>query len=509
MRPREQGQRDATSRTLLSIGAVQVLVMLVALVRSKVLSTLLGPASFGVVSTIDQTVLTLVSLGALSLPFTALKFMARGHSESPDAFRESYASFFRTLTMLAALTVAVVLLLLRFRPGTFGQDMAPYRTALAIATLGVPAAMLNVLFVNTLAAAQAPATSAITGLLVTGGLALGAIVGEVANGIEGLYAGTIAAGVVTTTGTLLVLRRRLGLRPAGPAVSLVRELRRNPEIVSYSVLIYGAMAAYSLAMLATRYFVFSGLGAVQAGLLQALLSLALTVGAVMAPMSNLFLTPLVNRSIPMDRKVAAADDFAAKMAVLLLCAALPIVLFPTCVIGALYSNRFAAAGRVLFVFIFWQCLYQIANVYLQLLIGLDDVAFTCAVAGITYGVSAALLPVLLPRLGLGGAGVALAIGIGIGAACAGVRLHRKFGCRPSRAPLARAACTLGAIALAGYVFRDLPGERTAVGVATRLSYAFAAITVMWTLLGPTERALVTASAARLWSGRRRVRPSPS
>jgi len=64
------------SRVLLSIGAIQIVIMLVALIRAKVLSVLLGPAGYGVASTIDQTVLSTMQLAHLSLPFTAMKFMA-------------------------------------------------------------------------------------------------------------------------------------------------------------------------------------------------------------------------------------------------------------------------------------------------------------------------------------------------------------------------------------------------------------------------------------------------
>ena len=74
------------SRVLLSIGVVHVLTMLVGLMRAKSLSVLLGPADFGVLSTVDQAVLSVVQLGALSLPFTAMKYMSQGHSEGPEQF---------------------------------------------------------------------------------------------------------------------------------------------------------------------------------------------------------------------------------------------------------------------------------------------------------------------------------------------------------------------------------------------------------------------------------------
>lgn len=88
------------SRVLFSIGVVQVLIVLVGIGRAKVLSVLLGPAGFGVVSTIDQVALTLVHLGTLSVPFTAMKFMSHSHSDGLKAFQRTYRSFLRILTLL-------------------------------------------------------------------------------------------------------------------------------------------------------------------------------------------------------------------------------------------------------------------------------------------------------------------------------------------------------------------------------------------------------------------------
>lgn len=497
--------RKATLQVLVSIGAVQVLAMVVALLRSKALSLLLGPAGFGVVSTIDQTASTLVILGGISLPFTAMKFMARSHSDGDDAFQRTFASFLRALSVLAVGTVGVVLTILVLRPGTFGADMGSFRVPLAIGVVGVPAAMLNILFINTLASAQRPAASAVLGLLTATSLAVGGVAGQVVGGLPGLYVGTLLAGVVNTFGALVFLHRRLGLALVGRATSLLAELRRSPEIASYSLMLYAAVAAYSLTVLATRYFVLSSLGAAQAGLLQSLVSLGLTLGAVMNPMSNLFLTPLVNRRIGVEQKIAAANDFAGKMAVLLLLAALPLVLFPRLVIVLLYSGKFAPAAGVLFLFIAWQCLYQLVNVYLQLLIGLDDVAWYAVVTCASYACAAGLFPVLVPRLGLPGVALALATAMLVSGFCAVVRLRTKFGCRVAGATAVRAALVLGVVLAAGIVFRDSAGERSLPGIGARVGFAVTAAGVLWTLLGADERTLVTSVVSRALGGRPRMR----
>ncbi|HTK49818.1 MAG TPA: hypothetical protein VL328_17690 [Gemmatimonadaceae bacterium] len=476
------------SRVLLSIGAIQLAIMVVALVRAKVLSVLLGPAGYGVTSTIDQTVLSVMQLAHLSLPFTALKFMARRHSEGHAAFERTFATFFRALAVQGLIAVVVVAALLAWRPTLFGSDLSVYRPYFYIAILGVPAAMLNVLFVNTLASAQRGTSSAMLNMLVLLTLALAAMAGVVVHGIPGLYVATVGAGVFTTIGSIWYLRRALGVRTDAPTLGLRRELHGSPEIVRYAMLIYTAMSAYSLTMLATRYFVFAGLGAVGAGLLQALLGIALTVGAVITPMNGLFFTPYVNRQLDPATKVAAADDFASKITLLLLVAGVAVALFPRITLTVLFSAKFAPGAAALAIFVIWQCLYQMVNVYLQLLIGLDDVAFFAAITCLAYGVAAASFPGLIATFGLGGAAMALSLAMLVALACSLYRLKRRFGATVAPAVLWRGAYCLLAIGVAGRLFSPA-SETTLGGIGMRAIYALAVLAIAALTLSSSERAM--------------------
>jgi O-antigen/teichoic acid export membrane protein len=483
------------SRVLLSIGVIQLAIMLVALLRAKVLSVLLGPAGYGVAATIDQTVLSMMQLAHLSLPFTAMKFMAREHSEGHDAFERTFATFFRALAGQAIVAVAIVAALLLWRPTLFGADLAVYRPYFLVAILGVPAAMLNILFVNTLAAAQRGASSAMLNMLVLLALAAAAIVGVLVNGIAGLYVATVATSVATTIGSIWYLRRSLRVSVIAPTAGLRRELRASPEIVRYAMLIYVAMSVYSLTMLATRYFVFDGLGATGAGLLQALLGIALTVGAVMTPMNGLFFTPYVNRQLPVQTKLAAADDFAGKIALLLLLAGVVVALFPRLVLTLLFSSRFAPAAVALHLFVVWQCLYQIANVYLQLLIGLDDVAFFAVATVLGYAVAALTFPTLIAHFGLGGAALALSVAMVVALAATLYRLRRKHAATVGKLVMARAAFCLAAIYLAGRLF-DPATESTIGGIGARGAYGVLVVVLAALTLSPAERALIASGLAR-------------
>ena len=492
------------SRVLFSIGALQVLIVLVGMGRSKVLSILLGPGGFGVMSTIDQFVLTLVTLGALSLPFTGLKFMSRSHSEGSETFQRTYLSFLRVLTLLVLMAATLAMAALARWPELFGADLVRYRVPFQIAILGVPALALNILFVNTLAAAQRPSAGAGLSLLVTLALALAAIAGANLGDLPGLYVGTALAGVVSTVATLSYLHSSLGLRISGASQSLFQELRHSPEIVSYTVYFYLIMAASSLTFLATRYYVFTRLGEVEAGFLQALFSTALTVGAVLAPLSNLYLTPLVNRRMLAPDKARAAHDFAGKMLILLLLASLPVILFPRLVLTTLFTAEFAVASKALFLFVLWQCVYQMVNVYQQLLIGLDDVPFVSLAACAGFGSAALVLPVLVPRWGLGGAAAALGLGMAVYGLAAATRLRFRFRSAIPMGLLLRTGYVLGAVAVAGLVFGHR-AELTVRGISERAAFAIASLALYWLLLTPEERDFARTGFGVLPS-RQRARP---
>ena len=475
------------SRVLVSIGAIQLLIMFVALVRAKVLSVLLGPSGFGVVSTIDQATQTAMQLAHLSLPFTALKFMSRRHSDGHDPFERTYASFFRGLLGIALVAVLVLEALLWLRPGVFGAELVAYRRYFAIAFLGIPSLMLNVLLINTLAAAQRGATGALTNLVIGVVAATAAIVGVTLGGFGGLYVATVMSSIAATGGVVWYLHRSLRVSIAAHGARLRDELRESPEIVSYSLYVYIAVGAYLVAVLVTRFFVFDALGPAGAGWLQALLSIALTVGAVMTPMSGLYLAPLLNRQMPVASKLGVANDFAAKIAPLFLLGGVAVSLFPSLALTVLFSRKFAGAAGVLFLFVVWQCLHHLVNVYLQLLIGLDDVRFYALLNCIAYVGAALVFRPLIGAYGLGGAAIALSVASVINAIGTAARLALRFHARIGPVVLVRGGASVAAIMGAGALFRG-SAELSGSGVSLRVAYLVAVSLLLWMTMSAAERA---------------------
>lgn len=476
-------------RLLSSIGILQLSVVLVGIGRAKALAVLLGPAGFGVAATIDQVVLTGVQFGSLGLPFAALSFMTRSRGEGAEAFQNAFATFVSIVGVLAACTTVLAWAVLASYPSSPGDELMVYRTELQVALLGILPSALNSLFVSVLAVAQRPAAAAALALGMALGLAVCSVAGAALDGIGGLYVATGAFGIVSIPVSLACLHRTLGLRLPRRGIGLTRELRRTPQVILYASKVYVALVAYSVCLLLLRYLTLVDLGPAAAGLLQASLSVALTAGFIVAPMSNLYLVPLVNRKDPAWNKIKQANAYAGHVVVLMMIGAIPLVAFPNVVLGLLYTPAFTVAASVLFLFVVWQCLCQLLNVYQQLLIGLEDVVFTAIAAVVGLGTSALLATAFIPRLGLAGAAVALIAG----AVSEGGLIAARLGLRHGMGVPARLVGQAGYLILAVVAGGALLGTRTAAtleGAALRAGFAISVSGSMWLLLRPAERALI-------------------
>jgi O-antigen/teichoic acid export membrane protein len=465
--------------SLVWIGALQVLMTLVGLGRAKVLANLLSPAGFGVVSTIDQLIMTIVQLGALGLPFAALKFMAQAHSESAEKFQRVAGQFARAVCGLGVVATGLFFAVLHLRPGWVGPNLLPYRGYLVIAGLSITTTMLAIVAANTFAAAQRSIAAAGFNLCMAIALALGAIFGFGVGGLNGLYAGTAISGWMGTLAAAVLLRHSLGVQwlplgHNGPAAIGARAL------LATSTSVYLTLASSAVCMFAISYAVFSRLGDVQAGLFQSSMSIALTVGAVLAPITNVYLIPILNRvSNPVQKRVAA-EKFVSGLMFLLMLGALPIICFPRLFLELLYSSKFTTSADILFAFILWQCVVQLTYVYQQLLIGLNDMVWMSILAMLGFGASAVLAVLLVPSLGLIGAPLGLALGMLIYAVAIAARLRWAHQITVSIQVVLRAAWTLAAVTSGGLLFGH-GEELSASSLGERVGFAVICLALTWLL----------------------------
>lgn len=463
-------------RVVIWIGLLQVVITLVSLCRAKVLAVLLSPSGVGVVGTIDQLMMTIVQIGSLGLPVAALKYMSQAHSEGERQFQASAVVFWRAGAVLAIAAALITFGVIRVQPQWLGRDLAEYRTLLEIATLSVPPLLLTIMTANVLASGQRPIAALGFTLATTFGLTVAAIIGVALNGMTGLYIGTAIFGFAGVIAGAVLLKQIYHVRWLTPDRSVSPRL--GAAVFGTSAGIYAATVVYSVSLFIVRYVVFDRLGAAPAGLYQSAMSIALTVGAVLALMSNLYLAPILNRHAPAELRAQTADNFAERMILWLLLAALPVVLFPQVVLQILYTSAFIPAAQALLLLVIWQCLFQVVYVYQQLLFAMDDTLSITVLCSACFGGAAAMATVLVPIMGLAGAPAALIIGTAAYGVALAMRLRFRHRIAISRAVVLRVGWVLLMLLAAGLVTRDMT-ELTFSGMTTRLGIALAVFGSTW------------------------------
>lgn len=414
-------------KVFLTIGSFQVLAILLNFIRSKTIAVMLGPEGVGVISVIDQVVQSASYFCALSLPFAAVKFLSRAHSESEDSFKRTYSSFLKTLLILSALGTMVTAGLALFSNGLLGAEITKYKVILTVALLGIPTSVLGGYFVNVFAAAQRFRASSVLVIVTNAAMLIAISIGVFFGRVQGLYIGMVTAGVIVTGGTIVYLRRNLGLSLFNPTASISQELKRSPEIVSFSLIIYIATFTYSLSFLVARYSLLRNFGELEAGLLQGAIGIAMAMGLVLGPVNGLYLTPIMNRNIDKEHKFQTATEFQRKLIVILCVAAIPAALFPKLLLTILLSPKFGPASQFVYLFLVWQSIAQLAGVNQALLIGFDDLRAYALITCLGFGALAFFSWLLVPRLAIVGVAVAFIISGTVIFLLTSVRLKSKHG----------------------------------------------------------------------------------
>src|SRR6266851_1242004 len=103
-------------RIIAGIGALQVAVTLINMLRSKAVALLLGPEGVGVIGLLDHLIQLELYVSTLSLPFAAVRFLSRAHSEGHEAFSQSFGSFLRALLILTGIGAVIGAGVAVFRP---------------------------------------------------------------------------------------------------------------------------------------------------------------------------------------------------------------------------------------------------------------------------------------------------------------------------------------------------------------------------------------------------------
>ncbi|HEV2046568.1 MAG TPA: hypothetical protein VGQ95_08210 [Chthoniobacterales bacterium] len=468
-------------RVIFSIGFLQAVTILISAVRTKVFAVLLGPSGFGVLATIDQLILSICQFCNLSLPDTAVKFLSRSHSISEEQFQKSYAAFLKAIMFLGIVATLALLFYLPANLGRFDPQLAKYRTPVSIALLGIPATMLLVFLVHVLAARQKSIQSVLLTTISAAVLTLFGLIGCFLGGISGVYLAVVPASTALVVVIVIYARRKMGLRLQVPRHQHQWTLKINREILETGVANYVAVCCYSGFLLLARYLSITHLSEEAAGLLQSGLAIALSIGAVLGPTSMLYLAPYLNRVMPVETKVQSVDKLLPRLVLLYCLGALPVLLFPELTLRILFSGRFIDAVGILRILLVWQCLFQVASIYQQLLIGLDDVKVYCLITSIGYAGAAALCIWLIGSLGLNAIAIAFSLSALFIACSAAIRLRLKY-----EYVLPWSLSLFGAFAMLTFIgtiaLEHWTREMTLLGVAARSIFMALSAVGLWLAL---------------------------
>lgn len=415
-------------RAAAAIVLLQLVVMLAGVIRGKALAVWLGPAGFGIAATIDQLVLTLAQIVQLSAPFTAMKFLSLAHSRGAQPFADTYRTFYRAYLPYALAVSAVLVATLPWWLPRATPELAPHATTALVAMLALPGTMVQAFLASGLAARQASTRSiglsAVSAVLVAVAAAMGAT-----QGLSGVYLASVP------TLSIVAIAAAVALRPSGPSSGsspagghMLALWRSDPGIRAMALMGLAALTVYGALLFGIRYVTLSQSGARAAGLVQAAIAIAISLGAVVAPVSSTWLAPYLNRAVAPAEKVAATHAFVGRLTVALAAGGVAVTLLPEFVLGLLFSREFHDAAPLVLWFVLWQLLLQPAQVYQFLLLGLDDIVVgtSTIIAGHVVSIVTALL--LVGRFGEVGVGMGVVAGGVAGAAGAlwRVRAHHGF-----------------------------------------------------------------------------------
>jgi O-antigen/teichoic acid export membrane protein len=419
--------------------------------RAKVIAVLVGPEGVGVVGIVDQIVLVVMNLSALSLPLSALAFLSRSYGQGPAAFKRTYLTFLAVLSALTLAGTAGAVGLVAARSSLLGESLLRYQPLLILGLLSVPALAATTFGASVLAAAQRARQAAVVAAISATALFLAAVVGVLGGGLEGLYWVSLVVGVLVAGATFGHLHRQLRLPFFERRVRLAAELTHHPDVVFYCVSYFLVSLAYPLAWLIARYSVLDHVGEAEAGRLQAVIALMVGFGTVLRPVNSQLLLPIVSGPGDTGRKFRDTVGVQRRLTVTLALLAMPLVLFPRWLLAMLYSSAFTAASPYVHLFVVAEVILILGTTYQVLVLGMDDMRVWALIFFIGYVCLGGMAWGLGGNHGILGVGLAAIAGSILIFGLALWRLRSRHGFRLPRGLLGLMIVVLAAIFAAGIV----------------------------------------------------------
>lgn len=393
-------------RALLTIGALQVLTMLVMLVRTKSLAVVLGPEYVGAMAVIDKLLAVIVQTVSLSLPFAALRFLPARWQSGPSEYRALFLRMRNLLLVLIIVAATGTLAITWAKPGFWGAELLPYHGALLMAILCLPALALVPFLQSSVAGRLEQNRSMYIVLLNAIALSV-ATIGIFWRGLVGYYAMYALLGTVLIAGFHRMALRGTAKKRTGSDVAEQTTLGLPQTIWRFSgaLVILTFLAPY--AALFVHYRLLSDHGAEAAGWMQAAIGISLSVRAVMGTAHSVFLTPNVNRGGAPQERMDWADRFQLLFCLLAGLAVPPLLMFPGLAVRILYSAAFAPGAAFVMIFVLSEVLTLLSGTYQSLVVALDRMAFHVGSSLVAQLLVVVIAWRLVTPLGIFGAGLAV------------------------------------------------------------------------------------------------------
>jgi PST family polysaccharide transporter len=485
-------------RALLTIGAAQLITMLVMLVRTKTMAVMLGPELVGVMAVIDKLLAVIAQTASLSLPYAAARFLPECWSAGPSEFRRLFTQMRNVALALIVAATAGALLVTLVRPALWGEGLLPYRDIVAIAVLGLPAVALIPFLQNAIAGRMQQNRSMGVGFLHAI-VMTAAIAGIFWGGLTGYYAAYAALGAALA---VVVARTVLKGTDAPP----VADAPQRPSVLGLPVAIWRFSGALLIltwlvpyAALFVHYRLLSVHGAEVAGWMQAAIGISLAVRAVVGSAHSVFLTPNVNRGGSPEERMAWANRYQITLCLLAGLAVPPLLLFPGLVIDLLYSAAFSPGATFVLLFVLAEIVGLLSGTYQSLVVALDHMRVHVANNLVAQLIAIVAAYHLVEPLGILGAGLATLVAPVFMFAATTVFLRRAHGLRMPGRVAARSGWLLLGLLGSGFLGVYLPDFSWQALLAKALAYAMVAAGFA-ALLTDHERLRVRQALARRRGG---------
>jgi O-antigen/teichoic acid export membrane protein len=412
-------------RSLLSIGALQVLSMAILFARTKGLAVALGPEQVGIMGVIDRLLVVVAQTASLTMPFAAVRFLPAAWDEGPASYHALHRSMRRVMLITTTLATVACMMTTLLKPGLWGSELGEHASVLLPAFATVPL-LVFVPYVQSALAGRRLHRPALLIVVANSVLMLGTALLAVWHGdLRDVYLYYAVAGLFLI-GWPLFKRPAQALRVAAtPALAGFLGLPRRVWLLCGSRLGLAFIGPFTWLMM--HYQVLDHFGTRTAGWFFAAVSGAVALRAVLGATRATFLMPNIYRDTSPQTRIEWADRYQRALCLLLLATLPAALLFPRAVVRILFSSEFDPGAQHLHYFVVAEFLGSLALTYQNVVIAMERLGVHVLMTATAHVLVIVASMLLIPAHGIAGAAWAVQGAEATLLAGTAIYLRRRFG----------------------------------------------------------------------------------